>query len=363
LVFYTESYDTSEIRNQLQIKLSQTQIQGCSSCRFVMTEQGIHGEDGRAFAIWGVCDPNGSYGVGMAILDRDAKQVAADALIQAIENSDRAGEIPAMIWMTASPGQEEEVIAGIESLVGNKVPIYGGSAADDQVIGNWSMIANQKVLEQGIVLGVFYPDGFLNGFFHNGYYPVGLSGMVTKAEGRTIKEIDGQPAAQVYNQWVDGKISEQLKNSGNILMHTTLSPIGRVSSQLEVVKFYNLSHPATVTDEQGLTLFTDIDVGDEVFCMHGGLDSLVSRAGRVANSTLQTENNASRFPEGSLIIFCAGCMLSVDERMDEVVTSINEQLQGAPFIGGFTFGEQGCFLGGNNQHGNLMISVVSFFSE
>jgi len=363
LVFYTEAYEPTVLNQQLQTNLAAAQIQGCSSCRFVMTERGIHGQDGRALALWGMVDPHGNHGVGYAEIKENCKQAATEALIQAIENSDRVGESPSMIWMTASPGKEEELIAGIESMVGTKVPIFGGSAADDTVVGHWSMIANSHVLTEGVVLSVFYPSGSVNGFFHNGYSATEFSGRVTKANNRTIEEIDGLPAAEVYNRWLDGKISSDLENGGNILMQTTLSPLGRVSSQLDNVKFYNLSHPASVTSEQGLTLFTDINEGEEIHCMYGGLDSLVSRAGRVANSTVRTALNGANLPQGSLIIYCAGCMLSVDERMREVVDSLNEQLLGTPFIGGFTFGEQGCFLGGGNQHGNLMISVVSFFSE
>ncbi len=44
--------------------------------------------------------------------------------------------------------------------------------------------------------------------------------------------------------------------------------------------------------------------------------------------------------------------------MDDVVGHLNDALDGHPFLGSFTFGEQGCFIGGENRHGNLMISVL-----
>ena len=61
---------------------------------------------------------------------------------------------------------------------------------------------------------------------------------------------------------------------------------------------------------------------------------------------------------GAMVIYCAGCMLTVRERMDEVVASLQGALGQQPFLGLFSFGEQGCFLGGENRHGNLMISVL-----
>ncbi len=61
-----------------------------------------------------------------------------------------------------------------------------------------------------------------------------------------------------------------------------------------------------------------------------------------------------------MIVYCAGCMLTVQNEMDRVVKELNDTLNGSPFLGTFTFGEQGCFIGGENRHGNLMISAVIF---
>ncbi len=94
--------------------------------------------------------------------------------------------------------------------------------------------------------------------------------------------------------------------------------------------------------------------------MHGDSNALVSRAGRVASEALARASLTRDQIAGALVIYCAGCMLSVRERMPEVVAGLREELGDVPFLGAFTFGEQGCFLGGENRHGNLMISVTLF---
>ncbi len=53
-------------------------------------------------------------------------------------------------------------------------------------------------------------------------------------------------------------------------------------------------------------------------------------------------------------------MLAVGDNMQRVALNIRENLAGAPFMGIFTLGEQGCFSNGENHHGNLMISVIVF---
>jgi hypothetical protein len=44
------------------------------------------------------------------------------------------------------------------------------------------------------------------------------------------------------------------------------------------------------------------------------------------------------------------------------VLFLSASVGGKPFLGAFTFGEQGCFVGGENRHGNLMIATLVFGS-
>jgi hypothetical protein len=49
--------------------------------------------------------------------------------------------------------------------------------------------------------------------------------------------------------------------------------------------------------------------------------------------------------------------------MHEVASYVNHAMHQAPFVSPFTFGEQGQFIGGENAHGNLMISAVLFHRD
>ena len=61
-----------------------------------------------------------------------------------------------------------------------------------------------------------------------------------------------------------------------------------------------------------------------------------------------------------MVVYCAGCMMTVQQRLPEVAAELNTALGGKPYIGIFTFGEQGCLLDGHPAHGNLMISSLVF---
>ena len=109
---------------------------------------------------------------------------------------------------------------------------------------------------------------------------------------------------------------------------------------------------------ENLTRHTLVHEGEKLVLMRGTRNSLISRAGRVAESAIEL-NSFSRI-HGALVTYCAGCMLTVEDKMMDVVRGLKVSLKGIPFLGQFTFGEQGCFEPGGNQHGNLMISVVVF---
>ncbi len=289
----------------------------------------------------------------------DARQAAKKALTRALENAELTGALPELIWINSAPGKEEEIIVGLEEVVGTNVPIIGGSSADNTIEGNWLQFVNGKVVSDDIVLTVMFPSVKTANAFHSGYNPTTTTGTVTRAKDRVVFSIDGKPAAEVYNDWTNGVISDNLKTAGTILGKTTLFPIGRVVGEVQGVPYFRLSHPETITPERGLSFFTEIAEGDKIVLMEGSKESLVNRAGRVVKTAMDSSYFKIDEVSGALIIYCAGCMLAVQSEMDKVVEGINKTFPGKPFLGAFTFGEQGCLIGGENHHGNLMISTLS----
>ena len=102
--------------------------------------------------------------------------------------------VPAYFYMVASPAEEEEYIKGIEDVVG-RVPIFGGSSADNTVEGKWSIFTNDKIFNDGAAIAFFYTDKEIANVFTGAYNETTNSGVITKVEGkRTLVEIDGVPA-------------------------------------------------------------------------------------------------------------------------------------------------------------------------
>lgn len=334
-------------------------IHGATSCLGVMTGAGFHTDDGVGMGMLAISDPDGSYGVAAAPLGDDPQAAAQQALLDAMTDAGRIGEPPALVWLAAVPGAEEALLNGIHSVIGTKVPIAGGSAADNTIEGKWRQFSSAGAHENAVVISVLYPSTPLHHSFHSGYLPTETRGTVTRAEGRRVFEIDGEPAGAIYARWSEGAIDEFTSEGGSILAASTMWPLGRAAGTAETSDFV-LAHPATLHPDQSIELFADIEEGDEIVLMHGSEQSLVSRAGRVATAALAGGSITPEQCAGALVVYCAGCMLAIQDNMDAVAEEMTQALGDRPFLGMFTFGEQGCFVGGDNYHGNLMISVVAF---
>lgn len=360
VVHATEGCDLACVARVLREELPDVPVHGGTSCQGVMTDAGFHTGEGGTLALFGVRDPEGAYGTGAATLQPSAHDAAGQALKQALEQAGRVGEAPPVIMLGAAPGQEETVLAGMAAVVGPSVPVVGGSSADNRIQGHWQQLANGDVQSNAAVVSVLFPSTDVAYAFHSGYSPSTRFGIITQAEGRELLEIDGEPAATVYNRWTEGAIQDALPAGGVVLASSTFHPLGRVVGSVGGVPYYSLSHPESVTPRGGLTLFTDVAVGERLILMEGTRKSLLTRAARVVAAALESRGLTRDAVAGAYVIFCAGCMLAVQDEMRSVAAGITEALGDKPFIGSFTFGEQGCLPGGENCHGNLMISILLF---
>ncbi len=359
LVVYTSvGHDCAVVMNTLHRLAPTVPVHGSTSCQGVMTEDGFHAVNGVGLGVFGLADPSGRYGVGSAANTENPRAAGAAAAREALDAAGVAGKSPALIWLTSTPGVEEDVLKGIEDVVGVHVPIAGGSSADNTIAGEWKQFTNGKVYSRGIVVTALFPSTRIHTCFRSGYFPTAHAGVVTGASGRTLQTIDNRPAAAVYNEWTGGAIAGCAVGD-NILELSALQPLGR-PRDIGAMTLYRLSHPETLSADGGLTLFTNVEVGEKIVLMSGSRAGLVVRSGVVAGYALERAGILPDQVAGALVIFCAGCMLALQEEMERAAARIRDALGGNPFLGAFTFGEQGCLVDNVNYHGNLMNSVIVF---
>ncbi|MEM7471171.1 MAG: FIST C-terminal domain-containing protein [Pseudomonadota bacterium] len=327
-----------------------------TSCNGIMSDTGLHD-----VGIFAISDPEGDYGTGCVSFNDNTFDAAREAVTIALRKAGREGEAPDLVWISITPGAEEDAILGIEAVIGKDVPIIGGSAADDAVAGGWSVSDGTVSHQSGLVVSVLFCSTPLHFAYQNGYEPTAHSGVVTKVEGRKLVEIDGTLAGDVYARWTGGAVPQALgAEAENILSQATLWPLGRKISSLGDVPYYLLAHPCNANPDGTIDLFAEVAEGETLTQMTGDKTALAARAGRVAEFALKSGSLAPDDVAGALVVYCGGCMLVVQDRLVDVYSGINTALENSPFLGVFTFGEQGPVYDAGNRHGNLMISCITF---
>ncbi|MDK9735800.1 FIST C-terminal domain-containing protein [Vibrio sp. D404a] len=357
ICYCTEEYSTFAVQELLKQALPDTPIHGCTTCHGIMTETGFH--SGPVIGVLAIYDSGiNAYGSGIQTFSKDITDSTHRAIDIALEKANRQGEVPDLILLHSTPGNEETVMNAIDTKFGTEVPIIGGSAADNKVSGNWSIFTEDQVSINGVSLTVFFSSQSVFSSLNAGHTPTQYFGTVTKARDRILQEIDNKPAVDVYNEWTNFHLGNA--DDGFIFEQSSIYPLGRKVGSSYKTPYFKLSHSIRETECKGIELFTDISEGDVIYLMQGSRQQIISRAANIIHSSYLNDMDHEE-KLGAINIFCAGPMLNLKQDMDEVCEQINQALNGLPYICPFTFGEQGRLCGGENAHGNLMVSSATFY--
>jgi len=132
---------------------------------------------------------------------------------------------PQAIFMGATPGAEEGTLEAIETLFPG-VPVVGGTAADNELNGSWSVFCADESSGTGVSLVGIGESVKFGASMTGPYTPTDKTCKATKTEGRRVFEIDGKPAADWAYDWLGEDVKEQYTNGGLVLPQTACSPIG-----------------------------------------------------------------------------------------------------------------------------------------
>ena len=329
-------------------------IIGNTSFTGVIMPQGYIGGDKPFVGILVLCDPNMIVGVGFA--DRKAYQSARDAGESATKHARAMTKMPFndepdLMYMTASPTEEEFFLKGANRVIG-RVPLFGGSTADNTISGNWSLYLDNKVTNEGVAVALIYmKNGFVNEFT-GAYRETSDMGIITKVEGtRQLVTIDGVPAVKKYAKWRNMKPSELMGDK--LLSATITSPLGVKDRLGDLVA---IRHPMFANDDYSMNIGANLSTGTTVIRMEATVDELISSVGE----TLRKLNAKLTKPAVCYhLVHCGGRRAGIGDRINEVYEEIKKNTNGVPFIMEFTFGEYGYVDDGRNTTGGLMLSFTA----
>lgn len=356
-VYFSEKDDPEQIIRGLQQNIK-TNIIGCTSSQGIIVPDGYITSENGFIGAMSFEDKNMSVGIACHEAGKDPRNIGRKVAIAAVENA-RTTRAPAYFYMIASPKEEEEYLMGIQDVIG-RVPMFGGSASDDEIDGNWKIICNDKVISEGLAVAFFYTDNEVATKFTGAYRETNNIGLITEVKNdRTLVSIDGISALRKYANWINVSPSN-LKNK-NLLRASTTKPLGVKDplGNLTIIRhpmFGNDMGTKTTSDDT-ITLGNKVVPGTAIIQLESTVDELIDSTGQTLKElrgTMYTD------PAAYILIHCSGRKLAIGDRIEEVYKQIAKEAKGVPFIMPFTFGEYGYDEHSSNICGGLMLSFTAF---
>ena len=343
--------DVCKVLEGAKSQLGTAPIIGCTSSAGIIVPDGFISSENGFTGILALGDPDMEVGVAGSERGKDPRETGRKVAMEAMAKVGRT-DAPAYFYMVASPAEEEFYIKGIEDVIG-RVPVFGGSAADNTVEGKWSIYTNDKIFSDGVAVAFFYTDKEMKNVYTGEYHETTNSGVITKIKGnRTLVEIDGVPAIEKYASWTGKKMKDLEGN--NLLVSTITEPLGVKDRLGDLVA---IRHPMFGNKDGSMNIGANLAVNTAVIQMEATVDELISSTGKTMKELNQEMNGEIG---AYLLVHCGGRRLGIGDRIDEVTKLLKKQSKGVPFIAIFTFGEYGVKDHGANTTGGLMLSFTAF---
>lgn len=347
------------VREAIQTALDAGNIQkpsmifaACTSDRNVAEVQGLFAQFLPDAPIHGITSSNNVLmpnqpvpnGVGCLILEAppDAfTPIFADDAAQAFEAAkmlaDSGIQLQAVIMSTV-PGSEEQAIADIQQALGN-IPIYGGTAADNDLSGAWRVFGSTGCSEKGISIVGIGSSIKIGASMMGPYAPTTVSAKMTKAEGRRVFEIDNAPAADWVYRWLGQDVEDAYQNGGMILPQTAQKPIGFALPSGQ----YITGHLAGLGGaEKYVDFFCPVTEGADMVVMDSGDGPQTGYAQTLSDAVDEAlQAGQLQAPSAGLLIYCGGMSIAVGEQLQGgLEAGLAPRIGNLPFLGMTCFGEQ-----------------------
>ena len=350
-LFTSTKYNQDELLKGIKSVCPELKIVGCTSSGAVMTPDGIiSGENG--FAGMMVLEDNElNVGVASSPRGQDPRSTGRKIAREAMEDAGKKHP-PVAFAMFASPAEEEYYLKGIQDVIG-EVPMFGGSAADDAVVGEWKVFCENKSFGDGCAVALFYTTKEIKNVFTGAYEETDNVGIITKVEDdRKIVEIDGVPALKKYAEWT-GLNADELMGQ-NLLVASIPMALGvkTIQGDLMAVRHSMIGNP-----DYSFNVGAKMAEKTAVIQLATDVDGLIEGAVKTIKELKQDFKAEAMF-----LVHCGGRKLHIGERVDEDFVAIKNAAGETPFIVAFTFGEYG-----QNNHSGATIGGLSLsftgFSE
>jgi hypothetical protein len=223
--------------------------------------------------------------------------------------------------------------------------VVGGAAADDMRLTETFVFAGERALTDAAVAVWINSPWPLAVVAAHGWQPVGLPRLVTSAEGPIVHEIDGRPAAEIFQ---DCRTSHHPVPDDVVNCRCPCCAPTGGEAGTEPRQGYHAAHALGLIGPDGSTLIRGAYVDDEgrlrTFCplpTYSAVQVVSARANDLLDVADDIAHDATAGRDaGVLLAFSCVARLDVlGERIAEEAVRLRAAAGGAATFGFFTYGE------------------------
>lgn len=328
LLFASSQHDPRQVLAGLTSRLpAGVVIAGCSSFAEINSEGGLSSS----------VTAMGLKGIECASFKVDSLLPDSRRAGQALAEQARAFDPGLLItFPDGMQGSPAEYVRGLQDVLGATFPIVGGVAAEHLAYERTHEFRDREVLSGGAVALAVRGTTAVATAASSGFQPVGTVRTVTRVEGKNlILELDGQPALQIYKDFLGHAFREQEMIGLEFPLLVVLDPSGDYLASDERV---NVVRVVRKLDEEsgGLLLSSEIVVGMKIRLTCSTKDDLLRAAAQATEEACRKIAS----PDLALLFGCAGRKLIFGSRYQEEIQRAFAGLdRSVPKVGFYTYGE------------------------
>lgn len=253
-------------------------------------------------------------------------------------------------------GNGDATIGGFMSKIGASFPVYGGAASDDLLFFETYQYLQNKAY-RGSIVGLGLSGEYTTAAVAmHGFLPIGIARIVTRSEGPTLFELDGKPAASIYEEYFGEEHAHEL-HEGLLPSLAVSYPLGVFMQDSDEV---TLRNPIFVDQKGAMTFASSIPVGAEIRLMISDMERGLKTAELAALEILKKLNGKK--PKAVIIVNSVARKKMLGLRADEEIEIIQRIIgRDVPMAGFYSYAQLGGQLGekAQFQSGSLLIWAIA----
>lgn len=257
------------------------------------------------------------------------------------------------VFSTALTGNGSDVMRGVEEVLGRGAQVTGGIAGDDWKLDETYIYSDGEVLTDAVVVAALETEHRVSHGVKHGLKRTDHQFQVTDSDANVVNELDGKPAADVYEDVFGPK--------GRTANYIMTKPLGIEMGEEEP----RARDPLNVNDDGSITFAAEIEENSLVYILESPQEDVIDAAKTATEKAVENAGNPEKGNITGVIMHDCVCRwncLKDDETRKKEVEAVKDVVgEDTPVVGWYTYGEIALPKAKAGVHNQTM--VLHLFTE